>query len=368
MVRGALLHTETDLSFATTNILTSRITLLAADYPEESDRDRFFRDLISRVEAVPGVTKAAIASHLPGVNRWVWHVQMEGVDYDDYRRLPTTSAAAISPEYFETLDVGLLEGRGFTSGDNVDGRPVTIVNRSFAERFFPGESPLGRQIKIVGSISEGDWMTIVGVAPDLGMNRRIVRDADGIYIPYSQQLRSSMGLMLHAHGDPMALVPDVRRVVWSLDPNLPIYDISSLAESISNETIPERLFSVLFICCGAAALALAVVGLYGVMAFMTRRRTKEIGIRMALGAREKRILWLSLRGALAQVLIGLFAGVCLSLVIAPALRDMFDEVSPWDWQIYLTVTLALCFSGMVASLVPALRATRVDPMATLRCE
>ena len=282
--------------------------------------------------------------------------------------LPTTSTATISPGFFRTLDVELVEGREFDVGDDANNQPVVVVNQSFADRFFPGESPLGRQIKMIASFTERDWMTIVGIAPDLGMNRQLAVNADGLYVPFSQETRRGMSLLVRTQGDPLESVADVREVVASLDPHLPIYRVNSLAQSISNETIPERAFSVLFVCCGAAALMLAVVGLYGVMAFTVRRRTKEIGIRMALGARTKRILWLGLRGGLVQLAIGLIAGAGIAALIAPPLADMLFGTSPWDLQVYVPIALILCGSGVVASIVPAAWATRVDPMETLRCE
>jgi predicted permease len=368
MVKGVALNTASELSFATTDVLTARVTLLSADYPEAGDRDRFFRELVSNLEGRPGVAAAAVTSHLPGLDRSDWSLQMEGVVYEDDRELPRTRVAVVSPEFFSTLDVRLIEGRGFNPNDNVDGQRVTIVNQRFAERFFPGESPLGRRIRPIPYGGEGDWMTIVGVAPSLAMNRRLTTDADGIYVPHSQRVQRSMNLVVRAFGDPMELVPAIREAVASLDPHLPIYDVNSLAEKISIKTAPEGAFTILFICSGAAALLLAVVGLYGVMAFTVRRRTKEIGIRLALGARTKRILWLSFRGGFAQLMLGLVAGACLAAPIAVSMSQALFDTSPWDWKIYTAIALTLCFSGIAASLVPALRATQVDPMETLRYE
>ncbi len=368
MVKGTYLHQHGELAFATTDVLTARVTLLAADYPDESDRDGFYRELVSRLEDQPRVVGAAVVSHLPGVERGYWHIQKAGTDYEDYSELPTTSTATISPGFFRTLDVELVEGREFSVGDDANNQPVVVVNQSFADRFFPGESPLGRQIKMIASFTERDWMTIVGIAPDLGMNRQLAVNADGLYVPFSQQTRRGMSLLVRTQGDPLESVANVREVVASLDPHLPIYRVNSLAQTISNETVPERAFSVLFVCCGAAALMLAVVGLYGVMAFTVRRRTKEIGIRMALGARTKRILWLGLRGGLVQLAIGLIAGAGIAALIAPPLADMLFGTSPWDLQVYVPIALILCCSGVVASIVPAAWATRVDPMETLRCE
>jgi predicted permease len=368
MVKGTLRSTASDLAFATTDVLGARVTLLEIDYPEESDRDRFYRELVERLNSRPEVAASAVTSALPGIGRELWRIQIDGVEFGDRRELPQSPVAVISPEFFGALDVGLVSGRAFNTGDDASGQPVAIVNQSFADRFCPGESPLGRRFKLFGTTSESEWKTIVGVVPDLGMNRRFTTNAHGFYLPYSQRIRGSMNVIARTNGDPMDLAPAVREVVASLDPNLPIYEVNSLATSISMETVPERTFSVLFICCGSAALVLAMVGLYGVLAFAVRRRTREIGIRMALGAKSERILWLSFKGGFVQLIAGLLGGVCVAALVAPSMQDLFSETSPWDWQTYLTIALTLCCSGILASLVPAARATRVDHMETLRYE
>jgi putative ABC transport system permease protein len=160
----------------------------------------------------------------------------------------------------------------------------------------------------------------------------------------------------------------VRDEVAAIDPNLPIYQVYSLARLISESTSVERTFAVLFVVFGLAGLVLATVGLYGVMAFLVRRRTREIGIRMALGADARCILWLTARGGLLQLTFGLAAGMALAALLAPAMREMLFGANPWDWKIYTLIALVLSATGIAASLAPALRAARVDPMETLRYE
>jgi predicted permease len=368
MVKEVSSITADDLRFANSNVLTARTTLLQADYPDDQRRERFFSDLVSQLEGRPEVNAAAVVSHLPGVSRWRWRLQNQGVVYDDYRDLPLTQLAVVSPGFFGALGVGLLEGRDFTPYDNANSVPVAIVNHQFADRYFTGESPLGRQIRTPTLNGEGDWMTIVGVVPNLAMNYRTLTDADGMYVPYSQRPLRSMSVIVRSRRDPMTLVRLVRDAVTTIDPHLPIYDVNSLAMKISELTYPAQMFGAMFFCFGIMAVALAVVGLYGVTAFLVRRRTREIGIRMALGARTNRILFHSLRVGLAQLSIGLGAGLCLALLVSYAISQVPLNTDPWDWKVYLPIALTLGITGIIASIVPAVYATRVDPMKTLRYE
>jgi putative ABC transport system permease protein len=274
----------------------------------------------------------------------------------------------ISDEYFRTLDVQLLAGRGFSAIDHAESEPVAIINQRFARLYFPGQDPLGRRIKLGWLDSENPWRTIVGVAPDLAMARRRERGSEGIYLPFSQSTRRTLSVLLRTAGDPLALVPMVRDEIAAIDPNLPIYEIDSLDRLIYEATAPERTLAVLFVVFGLAGLVLATVGLYGVMAFLVRRRTREIGIRMALGADAGRILWLTARNGLMQLALGLAIGVALAALLAPALREVLYDANPWDWRIYTLIALNLTATGVAASVAPALRAARVDPMETLRYE
>ena len=177
-----------------------------------------------------------------------------------------------------------------------------------------------------------------------------------------------MIVLVRGHGDPLQLAAPIREVVAGLDPAVPVSQMNVLTRAIALEHGPERVFGTLFLVFGLAALLLATVGLYGVMAFSVRRRTREIGIRVALGAKSKRILWLTFKGGLAQLTVGLVIGVGVAALLAPAMRDMLFDAEPWDWPVYLLVAVSLCATGIAASLVPAVRATRVSPMETLRYE
>ncbi len=368
MVKGVLIHTADELEFATENVLTARIQLRSNDYPDNSDIDRFYSELLERLESRPEVSSAAIVLWPPGANYYTNTFQIEGESYDRDRDMPWAVFAQISNDYFRALDVQLLAGRPFSAIDHAESEPVAIINQRFARLYFPGQNPLGRRIKLGRLDSESPWRTIVGVAPDLAMARRRARGSEGIYLPFSQSTRRTMSVLLRTAGDPLALAPLVRDEVAAIDPNLPIYEVGSLARLISENTAPERTLAVLFALFGLAGLVLATVGLYGVMAFLVRRRTREIGIRMALGANARRILWLTARSGLIQLVLGLIIGVALAALLAPAMGEMLFDASPWDWRIYTLIALVLIATGLAASLAPALRATRVDPMETLRYE
>lgn len=369
MVRGVLIQTASELEFATGSVLTARVQLRPADFPDPADIKRFHGELQERLEGRPEVLGAAIVSRPPGAGDYdTQRFQMEGESYERDQDLPWAAQVVIAGDFFRALDVQLLAGRGFSTVDHAESEPVAIINQRFARLYFPGQDPLGRRIKLGTLDSESPWRTIVGVAPNLAMAGRRTRGSEGIYLPFSQNTRRAMSVLLRTAGDPLALAPVVRDEVAAIDPNLPVYEVDSLARLISENTAPERTFAVLFLIFGLAGLVLATVGLYGVMAFLARRRTREIGIRMALGADARRILWLMARSGLIQLTLGLAIGVALAALLAPAMREILFDANPWDWKIYTLIALVLAATGVAASLVPALRASRVDPMETLRYE
>jgi predicted permease len=368
MVKGVLIQTASKLEFATEDVFTARIQLRSEDYPARLDIDRFYGELLGRLGSRPEVRSAAVVTRPPGVSNYMRPFQTEGQSHDRDRDLPWAAFAVISDDFFRALDVELLAGRSFSAIDHAESEPVAIINQRFARLYFPGQDPLGQRIKSGPLDSENSWRTIVGVAPNVAMERRRERGSEGIYLPFSQSTRRTMSVLLRAAGDPPALAPLVRDEVASIDPNLPIYQVNSLDRLIYRDTVPERTVAGLFVVFGLAGLVLATVGLYGVVAFLVRRRTREIGIRMALGADARRILWLTARSGLIQLALGLAIGVALAALLAPAIREVLWEANPWDWKVYMLIALVLTTTGLAASVVPARRAARVDPMETLRYE
>jgi ABC-type antimicrobial peptide transport system permease subunit len=263
--------------------------------------------------------------------------------------------------------VSLLQGRIFNRADR-DGAPlVAIVNRTFADRFFSGNA-VGRQIRLR---ENGDWVTIVGVAPVLGTvggtgDRN--GGTDAVYVPLAQSDWANVAIAARTAADATALVATLRQVVAELDPDVPLYQEGRLDVTLAQASTGEKVFSGLFTFFGLSALLLALVGLVGVLAFSVSRRTRELGIRMALGGRPASILWLVLRGGLLQLLVGLSAGLGVAAVAAPQFGEALFEQKPHDPAVYAAIALILIVAGAIAAIVPARRALRVSPMTALRAE
>ena len=283
---------------------------------------------------------------------------------------------SVSPGFFETFRVEPLAGRAFTHRDRRNGRPVALVNRSFAERWFPGESPLGRRIRLGEPSADGaaeepePWRTIVGVVPDMGLGGAPgsgqEQDPEGIYLPLAQDEVRFASLVARTDGDPTALVPAVREAVAALDPYLPIYWVRSMEEAVHRAYWFVDVFGTIFAVFGVSGLLLAVIGLYGVMAFSVQRRTHEVGIRMALGADGGRILGLMVRQGAVQLGVGVVLGLGLALALARGIRILLVGVEPWDPVVFGVIAVVLLGTGLLAAVLPARRAAAVAPAVALR--
>jgi putative ABC transport system permease protein len=358
----------TDFGFATTNVFTARLALFETDYPDNWARARFYADLEARLERVPGALAVALATDLPASGSSRTAFAVEGATYatdDDY---PVAREVSVSPGFFRTLGRQVTSGRDFSASDDERAPGIVIVNRSFAERYFPGEDPIGRRIRTGRSDSTRPWRTVVGVAPDLYMGDIDNRTPAGFYTPMAQDSGPYAAIMIRAAGAPAALSPAVRDAVAAIDPDLPVYRIAPLIDRIREDDWPYEVFGSLFVAFGAAALVLATAGLYGVVAFSVGRRTHEIGLRVALGATRYNVVAMVLRQGAVEVGVGLGAGLAIAGGFSLVMRDMLYDVQPWDATVFLLVATTLAVASLVACLVPARRAMRLDPMVALRRE
>jgi len=321
-----------------------------------------------RVEALPGARSATVTTNLPGLGSGSGPIAIQGRTYAADRDYPSAHQASIAPRFFETFGVTLLKGRDFTPSDDASALRVAVVNRSFVESFFKGEEPIGRQFREGRSDSKSPWLTIVGVAPDLYMDGPENEHPGGYYVPVAQGGARFMSIAVRAAGDPLALTSVVRDQVAAIDPDMPIYFVRTLGESLYQGAWPFRVFGALFMAFGFSALFLATVGLYGVMAFSVRQRTQEIGVRMALGAAGSAVLGMFMRQGLWQIGIGLVLGVGLGAGLSRLMETMLFRVEPWDPVVFLAIALVLATAALVACLIPARRAMRVDPLIALRYE
>jgi len=365
MVKSVVELRTHDYGFPVDGLFTARIGLFESDYPTPDDRVRFFDGLRGRLAERPDVRAVALTDSLPvlGSPRDRFALRGTAADDDD---LPRTRRVTVSPGFFETFELRPLSGRTFTGHDRRDTQAVALVNRPFAERYFPGEDPIGRQVRLGREDEEKPWRTIVGVVPDMNLGGPREEDPEGIYVPLAQSDVRFASLVARTEGDPMALTPAVRRAIGELDPYLPIYWVRTLTEAIHTQNWFVDVFGTIFAVFGVSGLLLAVIGLYGVMSFSVQRRTHEVGIRMALGADSASILRLMVRQGAIQVGVGTVLGVGLALALARGIHILLFGVEPWDPGIFAAIVGVLVVTSLAAAVLPARRAAVVDPAVALR--
>jgi putative ABC transport system permease protein len=368
MIKSVTRLNNIDFSFSQKDVFTARIGLPAADekYADDARRIRFFEEVQERLAARPGVRAAALVSSLPGLHSWGSSVALEGQSYERDQDRPPTRYAVVTPTFFDAVGVGILQGRGFGPEDTGGSVPVAIVNQSFVRQHFPGGDALGRRIRLGDAEADNPWMTVVGVVPDMHMSGPENEEPAGLYRPLSQQSPRFMTVIARTAGDPHALAPHFREAVTGADPDIPVYWPQTLEKAIQQETWFYRIFGSIFMILGAVALFLAAIGLYGVMSFSVSRRTREMGVRMALGASAAAVMRLIMRQGLLQLAIGVPLGVAAALGVSRLLSMLLFGVSPRDPAIFVATIAVLSLTGMLASWVPARRATRVDPLVALR--
>ncbi len=363
---------RTDLGFQPRNLLTFRLTLYGANYPEPHRWAALFRAVRERVAALPGVESASVVLLRPlsGPIGWDSDFTVEGQTPEQQATNPTSNQERVSPGYFATLGIPLLQGRDFAWSDTPESQLVVIVNRSTAERFWPGESPLGKRLRW-GSARQTDapWLTVVGVVGD-ARYRSIEVSRPDLYIPFLQRPHWAMDLVARTQGDPERLARPVSDAVHAVDPTLPVTHLTTMEREVEESLGRPRLRALILAVFAGLALVLAAVGLYGIIAWSVAQRGREIAIRMALGAGQGAVVRLVLRQGLGLTVAGLAAGLvgALALVATGWLGDLLYNVAPHDLLTFLAVPLLLLTVASVASLLPARRATRVDPLVVLRAE
>ncbi|MCZ6917130.1 MAG: ABC transporter permease [Gemmatimonadetes bacterium] len=329
---------------------------------------QFFRELERRIQNLPGVAAVAMMSDIPATGGFRWPVLVGNQPVG--AELPRVGGMSVTPSFLNVLDAPIIEGRGFRDQDRIGTEPVVLINESFAHRFFPDQRPVGRTIRIGRNAPDQPPTTIVGVVPDLFAGGIEEEDGNGpgIYLPLAQNAHVSMQVMVRAVGDPVALTSQIRDAIESLDPTLALMDVDRVDRLIARGTLVFDVFGKLFLFFGLAALFLASIGLYGVMAFTVSQKTREWGVRMALGAAGGDVVLLVLKQGLKQIIVGLSAGLVLAGALSVPMADIFYQVEPWDGSIFAIIAVILSVTGLLAIFLPALRATRVDPMEALRYE
>ncbi len=371
MVRSIVKLRTFQYPYTTENVFTASVRVADAEYSTPEARRNFFRNLVERLEALPGAQSVALTTNLP-VNNSGRDIAIAGQVYARPQDYPTAANATVTPGFFRTFGTALVRGREFNASDDGTSAPVAIVNQAFIDKFLPGREALGQRFaERTGNDSLAPWKTIVGVVPNLHMEGFDTDDRRpyGYYVPLAQRDVRFATIVIHVSGpDAMTLTGSVREVVRSMNPNLPIFEVNSMQGAIRQESWFFYVFGTLFIAFGAAALFMATVGLYGVLSFSVSRRMKEMGIRMALGASARDVIRLVMRQGGKQIAVGLGLGLLAAYGLTRVIGILMFEVQPRDPPVFAMVVLVIAAVGMLASLVPARRATRAQPTVALRHE
>ena len=347
------------------NILTMGITLPRASYPHDAQILEFQQAALDRVASLPGVESAALTVPLPmNFESWSLQFTIAGQDNPSGDKYDA-GLQYISPGYLDSMGITLLQGRNFSTEDGPDGTRVALVNRTMAERFWPDGDPLGQQIRFESGDNEVSG-TVVGVVAD--SKRMFLSDEDNalVYFSQTQRPRLSNFLVVRTTGAPLTMTTDVREAIWSVRPNLPLFEVRSMEEVVDQSLKPWKWSAVVLGGFSIFALLLAGIGIYGVVAYAASQRTGEIGVRMALGADPKDIRQLILRKALILTGIGLGIGAVVSLVLNRAMASFLFGIGSSDPVTYAAVLVILGVVSLVAALAPAQKASRTEPSVALR--
>jgi len=358
-----------DPGFESKNILTANISLPKSKYSTDAQTIQFFGQVLERMQAVPDVKEAAVASGNPidGSNlSFVFATkQLQALAPADQ---PSAGYYVVSPNYFHTLGIPLLVGRYFTQGDFAGSPRVAIVSQAVAQRFFHDRSPIGQTIKIGVGAGNPPWREIVGVVGDVKDDGLGEAATMTVYEPCTQQAWSSMSLFLRSDSDPSHLASVLRSQVMSVDKDQPVAEIATGEQLMSQAVAQPQLRTLLLSLFAGLALVLASLGIYGVMSNMVAQRTHEIGVRMALGAGQRSVLRLVLSNGMRLTLLGIALGTAGAFALTRLMKSFLFHVTPTDPATFLEVALFLFAVALLASYIPARRATRVDPVVALRYE
>lgn len=356
-----------DPGFEVEGILTAQLTVSEDRHPEDGDVQRFYREVTRRLSEIPGVTGIALMNELPRSRAsGATEFTIEGRPAPQRNEEPVTGVQAVNASYFTTLGVPIRQGRAVTEADREDTEAVAVVNENFVEKFFPGEDPLGKRLVLMERPRR-----IVGVSQNIYQDR--MPDDSGklrpvVYLPMEQQVVRSKSFALRVEGDPTALAPALRTAIWAVDPEQPVSKVQTLEQHIATELSGPRIVSVVLTVFASTALLLSAIGIYGVMAHGVAQKTREIGIRMALGAAGKDVVGLVTRQGMRLAVLGLALGAPFAFALTRLVGSTFVTTSGATPQLVLAVVAVLTAVAFVATYLPARRASHIQPVRALSTE
>ncbi len=357
--------------FPPEGVLTVELSLPESKYEDEPQVAAFYRELVPELSAIPGVQRAGAGFPLPlSGSNYILSLVVEGKPEPPQGQEPNTNVRFVTPGYLETLDIPRLRGRSIQETDVEGAQPVAVINRTMAEKLWPGEEPIGRRFTFGDPEDDEDpgWRTVVGIVGDVRHDTLDAAPEGEAYIPMAQAPIETASIVVRSAGDPMDLADEVREAVRRVDPELPLASVQTVEQVVAGSLNQQRFNTTLVGIFAALALVLAAVGIYGVISYGVSQRLHEMGLRMALGAGRAEVRGMVVRQGMAVVLAGLAVGLVAAFAATRLLQTFLYGIRATDPLTFVVVPALLALVAFLASWLPATRATRVDPMVALRSE
>jgi putative ABC transport system permease protein len=369
LARTVIAMQQLELGFDPDNVLSMAIDIPDAKYPGDHEQRQFFQQIMSAVEGLPAVASVALATGRPAIDGGATRaITVEGQPPVDDAGRPDAQFITTSPNYFDLFGIPVVQGRSFLQNDDEDSFRVAVVSQEAARRFWPNDDPVGQRIRI-GLDESAEWVQVVGIVRD-------VRSSNGeselpdpqIFLPFDQNPRAAMVVMVRSKGDPSALAGPVRTQVWAIDPGQPVDDVRTMEQALYDDQSTGYALITLFVAFAVFALCMAGVGIYGVMSYAVSQRASEISIRLALGAKAGDVRMMVLRQGGKLIVLGGAAGLVGAVLISRLLSGLVFGISTLDPVTFVGVPTVLMSIGLLANYIPARRATQIDPMKAMRVE
>jgi putative ABC transport system permease protein len=370
LLNSLLRLNRVDPGFAPRGLIALEVALPTTGYPDAIQRTQFFDDVLGRIQRVPRVASAAVGRRIPPDVGWMFGtLVIQGREQRSEDDSPLMAGNWVSPGYFETIGAPIVAGRGFSDGDASSELNPVIVNEQFANRYWPNRSPIGQRVRLespFASEQTAEWRTIVGVVGNVKAFGVADEDRKMMYSPFGSRGAVRGVMLVRADGDPTDLIPTLKQQVWTIDAALPFKQVALVEQLFADNLARPRFNAILLTTFAILSLFLAAIGVYGVIALAVNQRTREIGVRVALGAQRRDILRLMVGTGLKPIMIGIAAGLAAAVALSRFLRSLLFEVQPTDLWTYVVVTAVMTAVAVLACYVPSRRATSVDPVEALR--